>query len=74
VPVVAARTSSLPEVVGDGGVLVEPTTDGLVEGMLYAVSGDSDVARVAQVGRMRAREFTWEKSAAGHAAVWASLA
>lgn len=74
VPVVVARTSSLPEVVGDGGVLVEPTTDGLVEGMLYAASGASEVARVAQVGRMRAREFTWEKSAAGHAAVWASLA
>jgi glycosyltransferase involved in cell wall biosynthesis len=74
VPVVAARTSSLPEVVGDGGVLVEPTTEGLVEGMLYAVSGDSEVARVAQVGRVRAREFTWERSAAGHAAVWASLA
>ncbi len=73
VPVVAARTSSLPEVVGDGGLLVEPTREGLVDGMLYAVSGDSSVARMAQAGRRRAREFTWEKSAAGHAAVWASL-
>lgn len=74
VPVVAARTSALPEVVGDGGVLVEPTTDGLVEGIRFAVSGDPEVARLAAVGRARAREFTWEKSAAGHAAVWASLA
>lgn len=74
VPVVAARTSALPEVVGDGGVLVEPTTDGLVEGILYAVSGDSEVVRLAGLGRQWARGFTWEKSAAGHAAVWASLA
>lgn len=74
VPVVAARTSALPEVVGDGGVLVEPTTEGLVEGILFAVSGDSEITQVARRGRERAREFTWEKSAAGHAAVWASLA
>ncbi|MDV3296755.1 MAG: glycosyltransferase family 4 protein [Brachybacterium paraconglomeratum] len=73
VPVVAARTSSLPEVVGDGGVLVEPTSAALAEGMLYAVSGDSEVARLAAAGRRRAGEFTWERSAAGHAAVWASL-
>ncbi|MDV3296060.1 MAG: glycosyltransferase family 4 protein [Brachybacterium paraconglomeratum] len=73
VPVVATRTSSMPEVVGDGGLLVEPTTEGLVEGMLYAASGDSEVLRVASLGRQRAGEFTWEKSAAGHAAVWASL-
>lgn len=74
VPVVAARTSALPEVVGDGGVLVEPTRDGIAEGILYAVSGDSEIARLALLGRERARDFTWEKSAAGHAAVWASLA
>jgi len=74
VPVVAARTSALPEVVADAGVLVEPTTEGLVEGILFAVSGDSDVTQIVRRGRERAQEFTWEKSAAGHAAVWASLA
>nr|NLI51568.1 glycosyltransferase family 4 protein [Propionibacterium sp.] len=74
VPVVAADTSSLPEVVGDGGVLVEPTPDALAAGTLWATSGDAEVAALVARGRARASEFTWERSAEGHARVWASLA
>jgi glycosyltransferase involved in cell wall biosynthesis len=73
VPVVASRRSALPEVVGDGAVLVEPTPEGLAEGVLFAVSGDPEVARFVDRGRERAAGFTWERSAAGHAAVWASV-
>ena len=73
-PVVVAATSSLPEVVGDGGILVEPTGAGLASGILDAVSGDAEVATVAARGRARAGEFTWERSALAHARVWASLA
>ncbi|EWT02787.1 group 1 glycosyl transferase [Intrasporangium oryzae NRRL B-24470] len=73
VPVVAARTSSLPEVVGDGGMLVEPTVEQIVEGTLWALSDDFAVREMAARGRTRAAEFTWERAAAGHAAVWASL-
>jgi glycosyltransferase involved in cell wall biosynthesis len=74
VPVVAANTSSLPEVVGDGGVLVEPTTDGIVDGTLWALGGGSEVSALAARGRTRAAGFTWERSAHGHAEVWASVA
>jgi len=73
VPVVAARTSSLPEVVGDGGILVEPTPDELAQGILWAVSRDADIEAMVEIGRRRSREFTWERSAASHARVWASL-
>ncbi len=73
-PVVAARTSSLPEVVGDGGTLVEPTPDRLVEGILHATSGATDIVEAARRGRLRAAGFTWERSVAAHAKVWASLA
>lgn len=73
VPVVAARASSLPEVVGDGGILVEPTSEGLAAGILWATSGDSEVLRIVERGRLRSREFTWEKSVAAHAQVWASV-
>ncbi len=74
VPVVAARTSSLPEVVGDGAVLVEPSPDDIAQGVLWAVSGGAGVAATVARGRDRAREFTWERSAAGHAAVWSAVA
>lgn len=73
VPVVAARTGSLPEVVGNGGILVDPTPDDLAQGVLYAVSGGAAIDAMVAVGRLRACSFTWEASAAGHARVWAAL-
>ncbi|ADU47711.1 glycosyl transferase group 1 [Intrasporangium calvum DSM 43043] len=74
VPVVAARTSSLPEVVGDGGLLVDPTPRGLSGGILVAVSGESEVLAMARRGRRRAEAFTWEESARRHAEVWSAVA
>lgn len=74
VPVVAARTSSLPEVVGDGGVLVEPDGASIAEGLLWATGDDADVAATVARGRARAATFTWERSAAVHAEVWRAVA
>lgn len=74
VPVVAARTSSLPEVVGDAGLLVEPDARGLAEGIVEATSGDAEVGVLVARGRVRAAEFTWQRSVAAHAAVWRSVA
>lgn len=73
VPVVAAATSSLPEVVGDGGLLVAPDGPALVEGLLAATSGDAEVARMVERGRARAAGFTWERCVAAHARVWTSV-
>lgn len=73
VPVVAARTSSLPEVVGNGGILVEPTPNELAEAVVWATSGDEKVRQTVEAGAARSREFTWERSAAAHAAAWDSL-
>ncbi len=73
VPVVAARTSSLPEVVGDGGQLVDPTGVAIADGILNAVSGHSDVASLVSRGRERAAQFTWERCAREHARVWVSV-
>ncbi len=74
VPVVAARTSSLPEVVGDGGVLVEPDGANLAGGLLWAVSHDGDIEALVRRGHERATRFTWERSAAQHAAIWRAVA
>jgi len=74
VPLVAAETSSLPEVVGDGGVLVAPTGPALADGLVWALSGDREIDAMVGRGRARAEMFTWERSAAGHAAVWTQVA
>ncbi|CAN7467700.1 glycosyltransferase family 1 protein [Terrabacter sp. LjRoot27] len=73
VPVVASDRSSLPEVVGDGGLLVEPVGMALADGILDVLTGGDDVAAMARRGLERARRFTWEASAAGHARVWRSV-
>ncbi|NYF99047.1 glycosyltransferase family 4 protein [Janibacter cremeus] len=74
VPVVAANTSSLPEVVGDGALLVAPDAHSIAEGIIDATGDDPEVQRVAARGRARADHFTWERSLAGHASVWTSVA
>lgn len=73
VPVVAASTSSLPEVVGDAGILVEPTGPAIAAGLLDATGGSRLEAMIA-AGRVRAGEFTWERCAEAHARVWTSVA
>lgn len=73
VPVVAAATSSLPEVVGDAGILVDPTGAGIAGGLLDATRGDATGALV-RAGRERAGRFTWERCAEEHARVWSSVA
>ncbi|MCA1305466.1 glycosyltransferase [Microbacterium esteraromaticum] len=73
VPVVAADTSSLPEVVGKAGLLVAPTAEGVADGLLQVTSADAAVSALIDAGRSRAAEFTWERSAASHAEVWRSL-
>jgi glycosyltransferase involved in cell wall biosynthesis len=69
VDVVAADRSSLPEVCGDAGILVEPDGAALADGIVHALGGDGRAERVAR-GRARARQFTWDVSAAAHARIW----
>lgn len=63
-PVVCSSASSLPEVVGDAALLVEP---GDVDGWRAALERiDSDAALrndLARRGVLRAAEFTWERTA-----------
>ena len=68
VPVVAAARSSLPEVCGDAAYLVEPDGPALAEGMVAALAGGPETAAMVERGRLRAATFTWEASAAAHAA------
>jgi glycosyltransferase involved in cell wall biosynthesis len=63
-PVVCSDASSLPEVVGDAGLLVDPVDEeGWVEAMGRAL-GDEQLRRgLVARGLARARRFTWEEAA-----------
>ena len=65
VPVIAARRGSLPEVVGTGGMLVDPTNvDALAAALEAIVTDDKTAADWGRAGLARARAFTWAGSAA----------
>ena len=62
-PVVASNTSSLPEVLGDAAVLVDPYSSAAIAAGLTRVLSDADLrARLRELGLERARTFSWEDS------------
>ena len=64
VPVVASDRGSLPEVVGAGGLLVDPTRADALAAALERVIEDDEVAKAwGRAGLSRARAFTWAGSA-----------
>jgi glycosyltransferase involved in cell wall biosynthesis len=64
-PVVTASTSSLPEVVGDAGLLVDPyDVAGLSAAMGRLLDDSSLRERLIAAGRARAAGFTWDRCAA----------
>ena len=64
-PVLAANTSSLPEVAGDAALLVDPTDAGAIAAGLARLANDASLrADLRARGRARAAQFTWEQCAA----------
>jgi glycosyltransferase involved in cell wall biosynthesis len=63
-PVVTSTASSLPEVVGQAGLLVDPTdTEGLAAAMEMCLT-DADLrARMKAMGLARAASFSWRETA-----------
>jgi glycosyltransferase involved in cell wall biosynthesis len=70
-PVVCSATSSLSEVAGGAAVLIDPSSvESLAAGLKEALTARDSLSRG---GIARAREFTWEKTAAETLAVITSL-
>ena len=73
-PVVASRAASMPEVVGDAGILVAPTDRQAWFTHLRRVCTDMAVARtMTDAGYTRAATFTWARTADLTFAVYRSL-
>jgi glycosyltransferase involved in cell wall biosynthesis len=63
-PVVAANTTSLPEVVGDAGVLVDPYRVEEIAEAMHRVLTDRELNAALRVqARARAQTFSWERTA-----------
>jgi glycosyltransferase involved in cell wall biosynthesis len=63
-PVIASDRASLPEVVGQAGLLVDPEDEeAWIEAMAALLSAPTTAAALAACGRVRAASFTWDLAA-----------
>ena len=63
-PVLCSNTSSLPEVVGNAGVLFDPTdAEAIAHAIEWALADRALRDRLREQSLQRAAQFTWDKTA-----------
>jgi len=64
IPVLASNTTSFPEVLGDAGLLFDPTNPRAIALEIERIYRDPNLrAELAARGRERARQFSWRRTA-----------
>ncbi len=62
-PVVASNTSSLPEVLGDAAILVNPyEASSIADGIVIALEDNDVINDLKRKGRIRVDHFSWKRS------------
>ncbi len=69
-PVICSNRGSLPEVVGDAALLVEPEVEEIAAGMTKIWEDEELRTELSRRGLRRAASFSWEKTAAETLAVY----
>jgi alpha-1,3-rhamnosyl/mannosyltransferase len=69
-PVVASNRTSIPEVVGEAGVLVEPDEIGIAEGLRRVLEDEALREELSRRGLARAAQFAWKRTAELTLASW----
>ena len=63
-PVITSNTSSLPEVVGSAGIMINPSNPSeIAEAIVALLRDDEKRNKLREEGLKRAREFSWERAA-----------
>jgi len=74
VPVIGSNVSSIPEVVGDAGLLVDPLdVDAIAAGLIGLLKDASARDAYRRAGLQRAAQFTWESAARQLLSIYAEL-
>ncbi len=74
-PVIVSNVSSLPEVVGDAGILISPEDiEGLTVAMWRVLTDEKMRRELREKGLKRARVFSWERAARETLAVYRQVA
>jgi glycosyltransferase involved in cell wall biosynthesis len=63
IPIITSNTSSLPEVVGNAGIMIDPSDIESLSEEMYRVLKDKELRhRMSRDGLKRSKMFTWEKT------------
>jgi len=63
-PLLCANTSSLPEIVGDGALLVDPLNEAGLTQAIVQIASDANLRQtLVQKGQQNVKRFTWERTA-----------
>ena len=63
-PVITSNTSSLPEVIGDAGIMIDPTQEDELCHALFRIVNDSNLRKTLSTrGLERSSQFSWAKCA-----------
>ena len=74
-PVIVSQVSSLPEVVGDAGILIDPQDVEALTVAMWRVLGDENLRREMRAkGLKRAQIFSWQRAARETLAVYRMVA
>lgn len=74
-PVIASRTSSLPELVGKAGLLVDPLdVEAITAQMATMTDDETSWFQLREAGYQQAAQFTWEAAASQVAAILEAVA
>lgn len=73
-PVACSNTSSIPEVVGDAGILFDPyDIDAITDSMVKIVEDADCKSNLVQLGYERIKNFSWDKCASETMSVYMNL-
>lgn len=73
-PVISSTKSSIPEVVGDAGILVEPTDESAIsEAMLQLYQNENLRNDLSQKALLQATKFSWERFTDEHINLYTKL-
>ena len=64
VPVITSNVSSMPEITGDAGIMVDPSSiDEISEAITQLCTDDGKRQQLIELGRIRRENFSWKKCA-----------
>jgi len=70
-PVIVSNVSSLPEVVGDAGIFVDPYSfEDIASKMVLLANNERLKEELKEKGFMRIKQFSWDKAAEEHIKVF----